>query len=686
MNKKHIIFFLILIAIVTVTYANHFNNGFHYDDFHTINNNIYVTSIKNIPKYFVDGTTFSSLPSNQSYRPLVTTTLAIDYWLGDGLKPFYFHLSTFILFIIQGIFMFYLYMRLFDVEELKPWSFGLAAFGVSWYMLHPGNAETINYIIARSDTLSTLFVIIALVLFIYSPLCRRWHLYLIPVAIGTLAKPPAVMFAPILVAYVVFIEKQISLPDLIAGNTKQRQEMITQLKAAFKICLPAIIICMILAVFVRKMDPPTFTPGGTSSFNYFITQPYVILHYFLIFFAPIGLNADTDWVAFTTLSEPRVIIGFAFGLALLYVVYRTSKVAVLRPIAFGILWFLFALAPTSSVIPLAEILNYHRIFFPYVGLVVAVLVPVALFFNRKERQTNSKEAFSWVLVTATVLVIAGNAFGTYQRNKVWRDEESLWQEVVERSPKNGRGLMTYGLVKMGKGEYDEADKYFTKALEYAPYYPYLFINIGILRDAVNKPVEAEAAFKRAIELGNSYPNTYYFYGRFLNRHNRVGEAITNLKQVLKLAPSHLDANNLLMEIYRVQGEADLLRAQAEALLKEIPDNQTAQYYLQASKLIKPPLDVALEAVEKEKTSSNYLNLSLRYYQLHQYEKSIEAAQESLKLQPDYAPAYNNICAAYNDLKQWDKAIEAGEKAVSLDPNYQLAKNNLAWAKSQVKGK
>ena len=42
-----------------------------------------------------------------------------------------------------------------------------------------------------------------------------------------------------------------------------------------------------------------------------------------------------------------------------------------RPIAFGLLWFFLALLPTSLV-PLAEVTNDHRMFFPFVGLALAV--------------------------------------------------------------------------------------------------------------------------------------------------------------------------------------------------------------------------------------------------------------------------------------------------------------------------
>src|ERR1041385_6208178 len=89
----------LLALILVATYANHFHNSFHFDDAHTIVNNAAIQSLRNIPRFFTDATTFSSLPSNQSYRPLVSTLLAIDYVIG-GMKPFCFHLSIFALFFV----------------------------------------------------------------------------------------------------------------------------------------------------------------------------------------------------------------------------------------------------------------------------------------------------------------------------------------------------------------------------------------------------------------------------------------------------------------------------------------------------------------------------------------------------------------------------------------------------------
>src|SRR5262249_19658762 len=155
-----------------------------------------------------------------------------------------------------------------------------------------------------------------------------------------------------------------------------------------------------------------------------------------------------------------------------------------KPVAFGILWFLLALLPTSSVIPLAEVLNDHRTFFPFVGLTLAAVWCAALSL---ERAGHNVRVAARAIAVAALLAMA---YGTHQRNIVWRTEESLWLDVTQKSPRNGRGLMTYGLIQMSKGEYATADTYFQRALQLVPQYSYLHVNIAILKGATGRDAEA----------------------------------------------------------------------------------------------------------------------------------------------------------------------------------------------------
>ena len=72
-------------VVLTAVYANHFNNGFYFDDIHTIVNNEYVRSIQ-LKEYFTNIETFGTMPNNRGYRPIVTLLNAIDYQLWQGIE------------------------------------------------------------------------------------------------------------------------------------------------------------------------------------------------------------------------------------------------------------------------------------------------------------------------------------------------------------------------------------------------------------------------------------------------------------------------------------------------------------------------------------------------------------------------------------------------------------------------
>jgi protein O-mannosyl-transferase len=677
--RKSMIYFILLIAAVTFTYSNHFNNSFHFDDSHTIVNNIFIQNVKNIPLFFKDGSTFSSLPSNQSYRPIVSTSLALDYWLGKGFNLFYFHLSSFLLFLFQGVLLFFLTFKLFDLSYRNHWNFFIAAAGTSWYMLHPANAETINYIIARSDLQSTCLVILGLVLYIFSPFCKRTFLYLIPVGIGALAKPPAVMFAPILFFYILLFEEKISLYDIF------RKKNFKLLIKSIKSVIPAFIFCAVMYLWVDHFTPKTWQSGGASTFNYLISQPFVILHYFTTFFLPFSLSADTDWQALTTLWNIKFFIGVFFILFMIFIAFLFSKDARLRPVSFGILWFFLALIPSSSIIPFAEILNDHRIFFPYIGLMISVCWIIGLTLLKYQKQIIHIKRYNSIVAVVTLLLLSGYAFGVHERNKVWYSEETLWKDVSEKSPKNARGLMNYGLSLMGRGDYPNAEKYFTQALSMWPYYYSLHINLGVLKNATGDKTTAENYFKSAIQYGPNYPDSWFFYGNFLNAQSRYSEAIPNLEKTIALSPAHIGAHTSLMKAYSETGEWEKLKLLAQETLRIVPGNQEALNYLKAAETGKGQIEIREEEAQKSPTAEKYLDLSLLYYQKGEYEKCIKACENAVKLKPDYADAYSNMCASYNQLKEWDKAIDACNKALKINPEHNLANGNLNWAKRE-KGK
>jgi tetratricopeptide (TPR) repeat protein len=680
-GKKLIGSFLFLFVVVTLIYANHFHNSFHFDDSHTIENNPYIRNIKNIPLFFKDGTTSSVLPQNQSYRPLVSTTLAIDYWIGKGYNLFYFHLSTFIVFLLQGLLMFFLFRKIIAKNETFKTNLAIvmAFLATTWYLLHPANAETVNYVIARSDILSTFFVVLAFVLYACSSYSKKYFLYLIPIIIGGMAKPTVVMFAPMLLMYVVFFEEEVNLLSI------RKKETINALINSVKKTIPAFVVCILLYVFIDKLTPKTWEPGGNSALDYLITQPFVILHYFVTFFWPTGLSADSDWSILNSIADIRFVIGTAFILGLVIGIIYTSSKKQLRPIGFGIAWFLLALVPTSSIIPLAEVVNDHRMYFPFIGLVFSVTYSIFLILKNYEPSFFNIKRFQIIISIFFLTIFSLSAYGTVKRNQVWHTEESLWKNVTLKSPLNGRGLMNYGLTQMEKGNYAEAEKQFNKALILTPNYASLYINLAIVKKATGDKKTANEYYLKAIELKPNSSPPHYFYGLFLSEEGKYNESIVEFEKALNLVPSDINTIKALLNNYQTTEQWGKLNALAKDGLLIDPDDNELKMYLNSSLTKKSILDIENDKANVNPTKEKFLDLSLKYFLANKFDKSIDAAKKALEIDPNFAEAYNNLGSGYINLGQYNLAISALNKAISLKPDFTLAINNLKEAKLKLNG-
>lgn len=667
-NRLLLFVFIALVAIFGA-YSNHFHNSFHFDDAHTVQNNAYIRDLRNIPRFFTDATTFSSLPANQTWRPIVSLSLAIDRKIAGGLDPFWFHISTFLWFLVLLALTFALYRDVLDAAELRPANRYIALFGVLWFALHPAVAETVNYVIQRADLYATLGVVAGLVIYIRSPRLRKFGLYLIPVALGAMSKATAVVFGGILLLYIFLFEENADWKRLWASIVR---------------ALPALAVSGVFAVLDIKMTAKTYLPATTPSSMYWATQPYVLLRYVRSLFLPFWLSADTDLEPFSSFTEPLAIVGLLFCVALIAAGFWAMKRREHRPIAFGIFWYLFASAPTSLFV-LSEVENDHRMFFPFVGLILSVTWGAALMvFKWLERSPQSRGPILRGVQIVTALVLVAYATGTWARNRVWRNEESLFYDVTIKSPNNGRGLMNYGLTQMEKGETQKALDYFVRAAAFTPNYATLEINTGIAEGVLNHNDKSEAHFRRAIALAPDDAQPHFYYGRWLELQGRILECIAEEKLAIAKNPAWLDPRYLLMQAYADQGRWLALKELAQDTLRLIPNDPATLQFMARSANGQDEVARAEKLAETQPTPENYLTLSLLYDRIGRYEDCIAAAEKALKLKPDYPEAYNNIAAAYEDMHQWDQAIEAAQAALKLKPDYTLAKNNLEYSLAQKK--
>ena len=567
------------VAVVAIfaAYANHFHNSFHFDDAHTVVNNVYIRNLHNIPRFFTDATTFSSLPANQTWRPIVSLSLAIDYKLGRGLNPLWFHISTFFWFLVQLWLMYLLYRYLMDAAAPRPANRYIALFAVLWYGLHPAIAETVNYIIQRADLYATLGVVAGMVIYIRFPALRKFGIYLLPVILGAMSKATAVVFGGILLVYIFLFEEDAQWNRWWPAILRS---------------LPALAVSGILAVMNIKLTSKSYLPSTMPSAMYWATQPYVLMKYVRSLFLPLWLSADTDLNPFTGFTDPLAMVGILFCLALLAVAFWTIKRRELRPIAFGIFWYFGASAPTSLFV-LSEVENDHRMFFPFVGLMLSATWAAALgIYKWLERSPEKRAAILRAVQVVTTLILVGYALGTWKRNQVWRNEESLFYDVTIKSPQNGRGLMNYGLTLIEKGDTKIALDYFIRATQYTPNYPILEINLGIAYGVLNQIPQAESHFRRAEQLAPEDAQPHYFYGRWLSAQGRTQEAIAELKSSIAKNPPWMDPRSLLMQIYFQQGDGPALKQLAQDTLQIAPGDSAAQRYLASSANMRDPVSTA----------------------------------------------------------------------------------------------
>ena len=86
---------------------------------------------------------------------------------------------------------------------------------------------------------------------------------------------------------------------------------------------------------------------------------------------------------------------------LVWLAARTRRRRATAPIAFGVGWFLIALLPTALT-PLAEVANDHRMFFPFVGLALAVVWGAWLLLTHAAGRRSWRRAALPLLVAVLV--------------------------------------------------------------------------------------------------------------------------------------------------------------------------------------------------------------------------------------------------------------------------------------------
>ncbi|MDR3608525.1 MAG: glycosyltransferase family 39 protein [Oligoflexia bacterium] len=584
--------FSLLFALVLGVYARSLNVPFHFDDTHAIADNPAVHGLSHLGEIWTDTTASSIYPDNRNYRPLTFTVYALCWQLGGG-ELWAFHLVKILMHAIVCLMIFLIWRRLWKEPSWFPeaglkfeipfgsrgWEMDseLAAFVLAaLFAIHPACSEVVTYICANTTLQSAMFYLLATWAFL-----RFWDsgkigwqaASTIFYAGSVLSKEEGITFPAAAALLILFLKP---------GKPADR------IKAALRATWPLWIACLGLGFIVKTMIPAVQAKsrGNLPPLEYFFTQWRAYLWYMRLWFWPWDLNADnTDFGFSHSILDPMVIQALIGNLLLAAFGWWNRKR--FPALLFGLLWFYLTIAPASSIVPLAEPVNEHRMYVSYFGFVGGTFAVLLWFFQAALKPGLPPKAASAILA----LVILGLVIGTENRITVWKSDENLWADTVEKNPNSGRAMNNLALVYMHSAQYDKALDLLNRCEKVWSSYNICPLNKGIIYTVTGNAVEAEKSLNRAISLDPDNIWTNFFLGKYYESQKAYPKAIETYAKADRLSNgTFIEAKTRIAELELLGGNREHAQQIANDLLRLDPNNALVQALL--SKLQSPPVTAA----------------------------------------------------------------------------------------------
>jgi tetratricopeptide (TPR) repeat protein len=141
------------------------------------------------------------------------------------------------------------------------------------------------------------------------------------------------------------------------------------------------------------------------------------------------------------------------------------------------------------------------------------------------------------------------------------------RKVIEMDPTMMRAYDLLGLCHDYLGQFDEAIRSYTRAVELNRLQPkpspWPLVDMSISLVAVNRVAEAEKNLREALSYDVRLPQAHYQLGRVLEMQQQDRAAIQSLNQAAALDSSYAEPHYLLGRIYQRLGEEQLAQAEIE---------------------------------------------------------------------------------------------------------------------------
>ncbi len=422
---------LLILLVGAVTYANSFQGVFILDDAGWLMKNLQEPSLAS----HVMGST----------RPLVGALFHYNYRL-SGAHPADYHMVNLLIHVFASLLLYGMVRRSLALPGVVAPSHArhlLPLFSALIWMVHPMQTESVTYIVQRAESLMSLFLLLTLYSVVRGATGERrrtWFAVAIGAcALGMLTKPIMVT-APL----VVLLYDRTFLSGNCREAFRERWGLYTGLATTW----------LVLAWLVLSPNESSATTGlsvgSVSPLGYLATQPGVMLHYLKVMAWPHRLCLDLAWppaVGLRAIVPPSLVMLLLIS-ATAVLTWRRSAVG------FCMAWFFVILAPSSSIITIADFAVEHRVYLALAGPVVLAVVGVLALASRLPARLQSGRLGLMVPTLILSLVTCALAARTVARNGDYASLEAITRSTTEVSPHNFRARVLW-LDALLAGHQDE---------------------------------------------------------------------------------------------------------------------------------------------------------------------------------------------------------------------------------------
>jgi len=655
---------IIVMLLGIIIYSNSFNCSFQLDDFRNIVNNNKIHDISNVKAWY----------GFSPNRPVSVFTLVLNYHF-NKLEVWGYHLVNLFIHLVNTCLVWWLTLLIFSSPALKDSSLVrhkkvLALITALLFVSHPLATQTVTYIVQRMASMAAMFYLLSLALYAKARLTDKRMISLILLYSGSVISFLLAMFSK---------ENAFTLPfaillfEIFFLRTKKfsvnfKDYRVILLIAAF-LCLMIIFLFKFSFNIFRPITAPGHPEYALTPLNYLLTQFSVIVKYIQLLFFPVNLNLDYDFpvsykfFTITTLGSFLILASL-----IVLAVYLFNKQ---RIISFGIFWFFLTLSVESSIIPISDVIFEHRTYLPSFGFFIILSSLTGILYLNKHK---TLAICIWTIIAVSYSIM------TYERNKAWRDEITMWNDIVEKSPGKARAIMSRGNAYMKLEQWNNAKDDFTKALIIDPKLVLALTNRGYTYRNLGQYDKAIADYTMAVGIDPDYKLSWSNRGYIYYIRKQWDKAVEDFSRAIRIDPEFSDAYLNRGSAYGNIGAWDKAIDDISIAIKLRPDH--AKSYINRGSIYwgikqydKAIADYTMAIGLDQKALDAYSCRGAVYSELGQLDKTLTDYSAAIAINPRFKDAYFNRGITYEKLGKWDKAIADYTSALKIDPNYSVAYEN-----------